>query len=126
MTKKSTHTADADDVGSGSLIDDLRAIVRDAEELLHATEGHASWSIAVSDNGIGIDPKYFERIFQMFQRLHGHGEYAGTGIGLALVKKIVERHGGHVTVESTPGEGTTFTVHLPDRGDGREARRATA
>jgi light-regulated signal transduction histidine kinase (bacteriophytochrome) len=74
---------------------------------------HGGWCIDVSDNGIGIDAKYFERIFQMFQRLHGREEYSGTGIGLALCKKIVERHSGHVSLESTPGEGTTFTVHLP-------------
>ena len=69
--------------------------------------------IAVSDNGIGFDEKYLDRIFTPFQRLHGRNEYEGTGIGLAVCRKIVERHGGSLTAESTPGKGSTFIAILP-------------
>ncbi|MBK1724630.1 sensor histidine kinase [Thiocystis violacea] len=72
------------------------------------------WRLSVTDNGIGIEPAYNERIFQVFQRLHTHEEYPGSGIGLAICKKIVERHGGTITVESAPGEGARFNVDLPD------------
>jgi len=81
---------------------------------ISADRRQGGWMFLVRDNGIGIDPKYFDRIFQMFQRLHGRGEHAGTGIGLALCKKIVERHGGHMSVASEPGLGTTFSFTIPD------------
>ena len=79
-----------------------------------ADEADIPWyEIAIEDNGIGFEEIYLDRIFQMFQRLHGRKEYEGTGMGLAICRSIVERHRGRITARSTPGQGTTFLVILP-------------
>lgn len=75
--------------------------------------GGANCQLTIADNGIGFDEKYLDRIFTIFQRLHGRNEYEGTGIGLAICRKIVERHGGHLTARSAVGEGATFIITLP-------------
>jgi signal transduction histidine kinase len=98
--------------GEGPLVKvSSEAIVSDA----------SAWRITVEDNGIGFDEKYRERIFQIFQRLHGRSEYEGTGIGLAICRKIVERHGGVIAAHSSPGAGAKFVITLPrsNPGDNR-------
>ena len=103
-----------------------------ASPKIHISARHADgqWTFGVVDNGIGIDPQYADRIFVIFQRLHTAAEYPGTGIGLAVCKKIVERHRGRIWVKSALGEGATFSFTIPDpstmhggvRSDGEAGR----
>lgn len=76
-------------------------------------DGRIWYDIAITDNGIGFDPKYVDRIFQVFQRLHSKQAYAGTGVGLAICKRVIDSHGGTLTARSQPGQGATFLIHLP-------------
>ena len=98
-----------------NLISNAIKFRRDEPPVVRVTSerSEAFWRFTVSDNGIGIAAEYFERIFVIFQRLHGRSQYAGTGIGLAICKKIVERHGGQIEVRSVEGEGSEFAFTLP-------------
>ena len=80
------------------------------EGMVHGKDYHL---ISVTDNGIGFDQQFSEKVFELFQRLHGRNEYAGTGVGLAICRKIVQNHGGFITADSRPGEGTTMKIYLP-------------
>nr|WP_293835685.1 PAS domain S-box protein [uncultured Arsenicibacter sp.] len=95
----------------------IRASVCSADDIppgiLQGAGGTPCHRIDVADKGIGFDEKYADRIFQVFQRLHGKNEYAGTGVGLAICQRVIDNHGGAITVSSKPGHGTTFHVYLP-------------
>jgi light-regulated signal transduction histidine kinase (bacteriophytochrome) len=88
-------------------------------EALHTGESDANgadlWQISVADNGIGFEEKYLDRIFKIFQRLHERHMYEGAGMGLAICRRIVERHGGTITARSAPGQGATFIITMPTR-----------
>ncbi|MCH8157480.1 MAG: HAMP domain-containing protein, partial [Nitrospinae bacterium] len=91
--------------------EDVTPVVR----LSSSKNGDGLWEIRVQDNGIGFDEKYAERIFKLFERLHGRSAYRGTGIGLAICQKIAHNHHGNITATSKPGEGSTFIVTLPEK-----------
>jgi len=121
ITHDALPTLMADELQLGQVFQNLVAnavkFCRDPRPRIHisAKRGAEGWLFSVSDNGIGIKEEFFDRIFVMFQRLHTRAEYPGTGIGLAVCKKIIERHGGRIWAESEAGKGSTFYFTIPDR-----------
>ena len=124
VTHDSLPTVVADEVQLGQVFQNLvgNAVKfrGDQPPRVHvsAQREESAWVFSVRDNGIGIPPGHAERIFVIFQRLQGRNEYPGTGIGLAICKRAVERHGGLIWVESTPDEGSAFFFTIPDQKDG--------
>lgn len=90
--------------------------VKDPLVEIGAITGNGSTVYSVRDNGVGLDMQYAEKIFEVFERLHPQSEYEGTGVGLAVVRRVVHRHGGRVWVESAPGQGATFFFTLDAKG----------
>jgi light-regulated signal transduction histidine kinase (bacteriophytochrome) len=80
----------------------------------HPVNGNTYYRITVSDNGIGFDEKHSQEIFKVFKRLHSYQEFEGTGVGLSICKKIIEKHGGFITVKSAVDKGSTFIIGLPE------------
>jgi PAS domain S-box-containing protein len=125
VTNDPLPTLSVDEVQLGQLLQNLMSNAlkfrSDSVPRIHVgiTESAKEYAFEVRDNGIGIEPQYYERIFMVFQRLHNKGEYPGTGIGLAICKKVVERHGGRIWVESRPGAGSSFYFTLPKERGGR-------
>jgi PAS domain S-box-containing protein len=120
ITRDPLPTLLGDDTQLGQLFQNLignavkfRAEGRPPQIRVTARREGAEWIFGVADNGIGIEPQYFERVFRVFQRLHTRTRYPGTGIGLAICKKIVERHGGRIWIESQPDQGSVFHFTLP-------------
>jgi signal transduction histidine kinase len=128
ITHDPLPTVVADDTQLGRLFEHLlgNAIKFRGEEpprvSVKAERSGSNWLFSVSDNGIGIEPEYFDRIFRLFQRLNNREQYPGTGIGLAECRKIVERHGGGIWVESEPGSGATFFFTLPAMQEGNDEK----
>ncbi len=94
---------------------DAHPLVKINSRQFSSMSGEKFCEITIQDNGIGFEEQYAEKIFAVFQRLHGRGEYEGTGVGLAVCRRITDRHGGTIIAKSKPGEGSTFIVTLPCR-----------
>jgi signal transduction histidine kinase len=82
------------------------------------SNGHKYYKVSIADNGIGFDPKYSDEIFMVFKRLNSYHEYEGTGVGLSICKKIIEKHNGSIIAQSEPGKGSTFSFVLPEKQSG--------